>query len=149
MTCVNCGDRPATLNMGKSKEYATEAGRVIDPQTTKKIEKGGYVDNNICGGTKAKMKNMIIKVTDKDGDLFFFGTLAQIFYQSRHESQGNGQNWRDRFGGTVIGYNWDVWNNKIVFKLVLNLNQKQHGICTGEDPTPEKWMGSSLRPNSC
>ena len=121
-------DPPPALKIEKSREYSTEAGEDIDSKTTKKMEKGGYVDDNICGGTKAETENMIGEVTDKDSDLFFLGTVAQIFAKVGMKPKvmvrigETDDKFLHKLGGTVLGYNWYVRNDKIVFKLVVNLN---------------------------
>ena len=53
LTRVHFGDRPAAVCMEKSREFAIKCGRHHDPDTVKKMAKGGYMDNNVkrwhCG----------------------------------------------------------------------------------------------------
>ena len=58
-TRVHFGDRPAAVCMEKSREFAITSGRHHDPDTVKKMAKGGYMDDHVNCDTVADLLRVI------------------------------------------------------------------------------------------
>ena len=78
-TSVHFGDRPAAVLMEEARRLAMVQGEAIDPELTKRMEQGGYVDDNICGGTSTEMDRMIGSVSEEEGEYRYTGTISQVF----------------------------------------------------------------------
>ena len=65
--------------MEKSRLIAIEVGKDIDPEMVERINKGGYVDDNVNGVTKAEIDKMVGEITEKDGEFFYSGTVPGVF----------------------------------------------------------------------
>ena len=63
-TSVHFGDRPAAVLMEEAPAMAIRCGEKIDPVLTHRMIKGGYVDDNICGGTKQEIARMVGDISE-------------------------------------------------------------------------------------
>ena len=136
---VHFGDRPAAVCMEKSRLIAIEAGKDIDPELVERMNKGGYVNDNVNGGTEAEIDKMVGEITEKDGEFFYSGTVARVFdligMRPKVMVRSGEQDPRflDKLGGSVLGYRWSAKEDEIVMKIVANISPKKYGVRLEDD----------------
>ena len=141
---VHFGDRPAAMCLEIVKGIARDEGKAICEDTSKVMEKGSYVDDSIAGGKKEFIDKMIGKVTVQDNKYSYSGTVAQIYQQvgmslkvmvrSGEQDQGA----IDKLGDHLLGHCWKPREDKILFKIAVNLSNKRgKKVKFQPDITPE------------
>ena len=140
---VAFGDLPASVLLELVKEIAAKAGAAIDEETAKKIFEDSYVDDNLSGGSPEQVEKMIGDCDEVDGKFVYNGTVSKILGlvgmtpKVIVRSGESDPRKLDKLGGRVLGHPWDAENDKLRFKLTVNLNEKRRGIRTGPDLTME------------
>ena len=131
---MHFGDTPAATGLQVAKEISAEEGKRIDEDTAAKMKKGGYVDDQIVGGNKEECKKMRGNCRVENGEYFYDGTISQILEQvgmrpkvivSNKETDDNAIR---KLGDTFLGYKWDIKDDVIKSKFVVNVSKKKHGI---------------------
>ena len=132
-TKVHFGDLPAAPLLELTKKAAVEEGRHIDPEVAEQMEKG-YVDDGLGGGKREIIERMVGDVEEIDGQLHYSGVVSQILgkvsMRPKYMVRSGETDTRalDKLGGHVLGHTWDPPEDKIRFKLDVDLANRKEKI---------------------
>ena len=143
-TKMSYGDRSAACALEVAKSITISAGADLDVDTAKQLKLGSYVDNACGDREKGDVDKLMGQVTFKDGKSRYNGLVAQILALGGFEVKVMVRNGEqdpavvELLGGGVLGVPWEPGTDQLVFKLMINLNEKggKQQIC-GAYPTTE------------
>lgn len=131
---MHFGDVPAAAGLQVAKELVAQEGRKIDEDTANKMEKGGYVDDQVVGGSKDECAKMRGECTVKDGEYYYDGTISKILelggmrpkviVANKDEDDAAIQ----KLGDAFLGYSWGIKDDVIKFQFVVNMSKKKYGV---------------------
>ena len=136
--CVHFGDCCAATQLEVAKDLVADAGEYIDPVASPLIKDDTYVDDGLTGGSPEQVARFLGK---KQADGNFDGTFAQILALGNFKMKGatySGDTDKDmiaKLGGNVCGYSWDVTNDVLGVKFVVNLSKKRRSVRSEPDIT--------------
>ena len=141
LTQMHFGDRCAMCNLEVAKAKVADLGQDINPEAVAMI-KMTYVDDGAGGGSKETFDRLIGEETsDKEGNLSYSGTVAQIFALGGFTIKvmvWDGESRSpiiDKLGGGVLGLEWDPVSDYINMHLAVNLSLKKANIRLGPEIT--------------
>ena len=128
--CVAFGDFPAANFLEIGRDITADAGKHIDEESSKKIKRDTYVDDNISGGSFKSVKKM---KGHKLGDGSFSGKMTEILKIGKLKlktiiSTGEqDEEAKALIGNKVLGYGWDATSDmmKVDFPIYLSNKKKK------------------------
>ena len=128
---VHFGDVPAGCQLEVALNKTADIGRSISPVAAEKLKHDRYVDDGLSGGTRSVVQKLVGRKTH-DGS--YDGDLAKILEKGGFKIKAlliGGQEPNeesDLMGGKVLGYNYDVKNDRLSVKFPVNLSKKKRGV---------------------
>ena len=130
---MHFGDKCAMCGLQNGIKLVADAGREIDQEAAKMLEKA-YVDDCVGGGDEGTLGRLIGKETWIDGKPQYDGTVQQILglgsfgVKVMVRSGETRKEVIDLLGGSVLGLPWSPAQDVISMHLGVNLSQKKCGV---------------------
>ena len=138
---VTYGDRIAACALEVAKKLILEWGKEIDQETAMKMGQADYVDDCNAGAETKEEIDAYIGDVIKEGDKFeYTGTISQILGLVNWSAKVMVRDGEvdpvaiGKIKGQYLGLNWDPTEDKIVYKLKVNLTPKVRGVRPGNPP---------------
>ena len=122
---VTFGDQLAALVLELVKNMAARKGQEIDAEAAELLIKSMYVDD-LCGGGSWEQVLRFRGLKNEDGT--FSGTLSQILSAVGLKTKlivttgESDPEILEKFEGKVLGHGWDTREDKLAFKITVNLS---------------------------
>ena len=141
---MHIGDRPAATGLEVAKDLVANTGLDLDPPTVHQLKRG-YVDDGNGGGTLDMVKKLVgnEEYSESDDSWSYDGTVATIMKRGGFRIKymiHNGEarpHLLDKFGGSILGLNWDPSSDHIIMSMSVNLHPRKQKLRTGPDLTEE------------
>ena len=138
---VHFRDHPAAVLMELARAMVIkEAAKMeIDLVLTKKLEKGGYFGDQVCGGRTHKINKVAGEVEENNGKFTYSSTISQVFAQVGLKpkvivkSGKTNKKYNDKLGGSVLGYAWDPSFDEVTVKIKVNVSRKKFCVKIEDD----------------
>merc|ERR1712239_69874 len=131
------GDQLASLILELTKKWSAVLGHEIDPQAAVLLELSTYVDDTLGGGSPeevAQFKGVRRPDGSYSGTLPAILSLVRLIPKVLMESGKTDPEILEQFGSKVLGHEWTLPSDKLIFRLAVNLSKKTR---TGEREAPD------------
>ena len=92
------------------------------------------MDDNICGGSKEDIDQMIGDVEEQDGEFHYTGTVAQTFAEVGMKAKvmvrsgKTNPHYIEKLGRGVLAYGWEPAEGVITIEMKVNISKKKFGV---------------------
>ena len=127
------------MELARAMAIEEAAKMKINLVLTKELKKGGYVNDQVCGGTTHEIDKMVGEVEENNNEFTYSRTISQVFAQVGLKPKvivrlgKTNQKFIDKLGGAVLGYPWDPSLDELTIELKVNVSRRKFGVKTEDD----------------